>query len=150
KACMSRVAAECGTAPAPKSSAPAAPALPALDPAVKSACAVLWADPDPTTGAPGSEKKPSVVGDVPPATACGGGVANPGAVAGTDKDCTPAAKKPDPNFYRNVANGMAFGMFGLILGSFFGGPLVMLAGAAILGGGAFALSRHLNKPKDGK
>jgi hypothetical protein len=33
------------------------------------------------------------------------------------------------------------------VGSLFGGPLVMIAAAAIIGGGAFALSKHLNKPK---
>jgi hypothetical protein len=80
----------------------------------------------------------------------GGGpkdVPTPGSKPGSDKDDSPKEKKPDPNFYRNVANGMGFGIFGLIVGSLFGGPLVMIAAAAIIGGGAFALSKHLNKPK---
>jgi hypothetical protein len=83
----------------------------------------------------------------------GGGpkdVPTPAGQPGTDKDNTPKEKKPDPNFYRNVANGMAFGLFGMILGSFFGGPLVMLAAAAVIGGAAYATSKHINKPKDDK
>ncbi|MFI5344940.1 MAG: hypothetical protein ACHQ51_01060 [Elusimicrobiota bacterium] len=146
KDCISRVAAECDPSAAKKSNAPAASLPPITDPAVKAACASLNAQPD-DTPPPDSGKKPAVVGDVPAASCGGKTTANPGSTAGTDKECGAADKKPDPNLYRNIANGMAFGMFGLILGSFFGGPLVMLAGAAIIGGAAYAASKYLNTPK---
>ena len=59
-------------------------------------------------------------------------------------------KKGDPNFYTNLANGMAVGIAGLILGSFFGGPLIMAAVAIVAGVGAFLLSSSINRPKDDK
>jgi hypothetical protein len=68
-----------------------------------------------------------------------------GEVPGLNKSTQPKEEKADPAFYKNLANGTAAGMFGLLLGSFFGGPLVMFAAAAALGGGAYFLSEKLNK-----
>lgn len=58
--------------------------------------------------------------------------------------------KPDGNFQTNLANGIGFGAAGLVLGSFFGGPLVMAAVALTIGLAAFYASKTINTPKDDK
>jgi hypothetical protein len=76
----------------------------------------------------------------------------PSASTGTDTN-KPAQKgrEEDKGFYNNMTNGMAAGMFGIVLGSFFGGPLVIAAFALAAGVGAYYLSKHVTKPekKDG-
>lgn len=164
--CIARVTAECGDTPAAPASTPAGPSgpPPLTDAFVKGACAAInnnngtMPDPGNNAGSGGTPAK----GDIPsPCSstkggsakkdAPAGGAVNPSGQAGTDKDtdCSTAEKKPDPAFWKNMSVGMSFGVFGLIVGSFFGGPLAMVAAAAVLGGGAFALSHHFNpKPKD--
>ncbi len=70
--------------------------------------------------------------------------ANPG----DDKDPCPKGDdpKPDTNFYTNMGNGIAAGIGGLLLASFFGGPLLMLAAAVVCGVGAYYLSKSIDDP----
>jgi len=161
EACLRRAETECGDgAVASGASAPASSLPPIANPDVKAACAGLNAN---AGGNTDPARKPAVAAAVP--NPCGGDAAktetkksaakpdaaSPGAKSGSDTDTCPKKDEPDPAFYKNLANGMAFGVFGLVLGSFFGGPLVMAAVALAFGGGAFALSSHLNpKPKKDK
>jgi hypothetical protein len=136
---LQTIAGALGATPAPASAqtkqtqaqAPASIFPPGTDPKVKEACVALNANTGPQNG-PGPT--PNVGGSVPqPAT--------------TDTEAGDAKKGLDPKFFKNLGAGMAFGVFGLVLGSFFGGPLVMAAAALVIGGGAFALSKFLNTPK---
>ncbi len=54
--------------------------------------------------------------------------------------------KSDPNFLPNLTNAIPFGLGGLLLGSFFGGPLLMLAVGLVAGVGAYYLSKSINAP----
>jgi hypothetical protein len=117
---------------APKTPAAAAPAS-ALTPEIQKACQEFLAGMTPPNPVTGDYKAP------PPPTGPGSGMENP--------DPNPA-KKADPNFLTNVANGALFAIAGLILGSLLGGPLVMFAVAAAAGIGAYALGAYINKPKD--
>ena len=62
----------------------------------------------------------------------------------------PPEEKKDKHFYGNLANGMSFGIAGLVLGAFFGGPLVMAAFAIAAGVGAYYMSKHINSPEEDK
>lgn len=60
------------------------------------------------------------------------------------------AKKTDWDaFANNMTAGVAGGLFGLLLGSFFG-PIGMAVGAAAFGAGAYALNAYANKKDDDK
>lgn len=162
EACVRRATAECGDSAVASgaTSAPASSLPPITDPKVKEACVILN---DNSGGSSDPSRKPSVTTAVP--DPCGGDAAKdggaakadkpgdkpgtaPGNQSGSDKDTCPKKDPGNPAFFKNLANATAFGVFGLILGSFFGGPLVMAAAALLIGGGAYALSSHLNpKPK---
>ena len=152
EACMKQVNAECGDAVPGATSQPPAEntGLKITNPSIKDACDQLLRNAKPSSSGP-SDLHPTVTVASPTGKEdCGAkpkAGSDPSAKAGSDKDTSCKEKKPDPQFYRNVTTGMAFGMFGLILGSFFGGPLMMAAAAAVIGGGAFMLSKHLNAPK---
>ena len=66
-----------------------------------------------------------------------------------DKEgCSDGKDKTDlTQFYGNLTNGMGFGVFGLVLGSFFGGPLVIAAFALAAGVGAYYMSKKINAPE---
>lgn len=59
-------------------------------------------------------------------------------------------KKADANFYTNLGNGVALGIGGLLLASFFGGPVLMLAVAVAAGVGGYYVSKSITEPKDDK
>lgn len=82
----------------------------------------------------------------------GGVVPSPGSSApGDDKEKKKDDdKKPDANFYSNLGNGVAMGIFGLLVASFFGGPLLMLGAAVVLGVGGYYASKHIQAPPDDK
>jgi hypothetical protein len=66
-----------------------------------------------------------------------------------DKAGKPCAKddpKPDTNFWQNVSNGMGFGLAGLLLASFFGGPALILAVGLAAGVGGYFFSKSINNP----
>jgi len=57
---------------------------------------------------------------------------------------------PDPNFYTNLGNGLSFGVGGLLLASFFGGPALMLAVGLAAGVGGYYWSKSITEPKKDK
>lgn len=130
-----------------KSDAPVTAPADERDPYIKSRCAALLnnAGAGPT---PEDHKKTDATVDSP--LPCGAkkaaAGADPSAKAGTDSEKACEEDKPfdSGSFYKNLANGAAFGLFGLVLGSFFGGPLLMLGVAAAAGLGGFMISKHLN------
>ena len=73
-------------------------------------------------------------------------ISTPGPPApGSDADDGDKKKdEGDKHLVKNIGNAVTFGIGGLILGSFFGGPLVMIAVAAVAAIGAYALSKKLN------
>jgi hypothetical protein len=96
-------------------------------------------------GAGGKGKPAAKPGDKP---------VDPSTVAGKDEDPCPKkdGDKPDANFYSNLGNGVGIGIFGLLVASFFGGPLLMLAVGVAAGVGAYYASKAIQAPppKDDK
>lgn len=106
----------------------------------KSACECLIADCTTTAGGNGGDHgRGSKIDKMDPASA-----------PGSDKDTDAKKKDKDKNFQRNMAAGMASAMFGIVLGSFFGGPLLFLGAGALLGLGGYFMSRHFNPPTNKK
>ena len=117
-------------ASAPKQTPPPAPASGGPTDAIRSACAAFSLN----NGGGGDSQKPTI--------GAGKDVPLPGE--------KPEDKKEDKQFYGNLANGMAFGIAGMILGTFFGGPAVIAAFAVVIGVGAYVLSKVVTAPKDDK
>lgn len=116
-------------------------------------CATLLAhanDPLPTIGGSSSAagSRPSAIDSSPCQTdATKVGSSGPG------KDVNPCPdkdKKDDPNLYTNIGNGLSFGLGGLILASFFGGPALMLAVAVAAGIGGYYFAKAADEPKKKK
>lgn len=78
---------------------------------------------------------------------------DPTTTAGSDVDPCPGGddgKKSDPHFYDNLGNGIAFGIGGMLLGSFFGGPLMILAVGLAAGVGGYYFAKANDEPKKKK
>jgi hypothetical protein len=130
-----------------------------LSPKMQTQCAkVLGPQEPPATVGTGRTGSATVV---PSPSSCPGGKADakadPKAAAksgasgpGKDVDTCPKTdddKGPDPNFYTNLGNGISFGIGGLLLASFLGGPLLMLAVAVAAGAGGYYFSKSNTEPK---
>jgi hypothetical protein len=70
--------------------------------------------------------------------------------ASSDEDPCHHDKADLTQFYGDVSNGVALGMVGLVVGSFFGGPLVFAAFALAAGVSGYYLSKSINKKDDKK
>jgi hypothetical protein len=117
------------------------------DPDVKKACFNINAGAQET--APGGSKGDAIA---TPPSPCAKGAKPSSAGSGKDVECggQKAPPEPDKNFYGNLSNGMGIGLFGLLIGSLFGGPLIMAAVAITAGVGAYYLSKSINNPPDKK
>ena len=83
---------------------------------------------------------------------CGKTAGKHAKAAGSDAaPCETKPDKPDMSaFYGDLSNGVALGLAGMVLGSFFGGPLVFAAFALAAGVGGYYLSKSINKKDDSK
>ena len=116
-------------------------------------CAKFLADasgPTPPISSGGLTKTPSGI-DTSPCPGSKVKAGDPGAPASSDTN--PCPKKPekapsDPNFLSNVGNGMMMGLSAMLLGSFFGGPLLMLAVGIAAGIGGYFVSKKITAPDD--
>ena len=153
--CMAKVNACKAPANAPASTPAPAPSNGTPTDAIRAACVAFNAgaappDPRPNIGTgdvTGSGIDKSPCPGAKPATA-----GAPGDHSGKDVDPCPkdGDKGPDPNFYTNLGNGVAFGIGGLLLASFFGGPLLMIGVAVAAGVGGYFFSKSNTEPKKGK
>ena len=69
---------------------------------------------------------------------------------GDAEGCKDKEKTDLTQFYGDLSNGISFGLAGLVIGSFFGGPLVFAAFALVAGVGAYYLSKKINTKDDKK
>jgi hypothetical protein len=112
-----------------------APAAPDLDPKLREACAIAMATP------PGDSADNGQNGSG------GGDVSTTIPTPGADVSTTPPDNSGDPHFWTHLKVGMNGALVGMFLASFFGGPLLMAVGAAVLGGVFYGLSHHFYHKK---
>ncbi|HEX4048492.1 MAG TPA: hypothetical protein VH309_11685, partial [Elusimicrobiota bacterium] len=119
-------------------------------------CATLLAndnqaDPDHKIGTGGSS---AIDGNPCPGSSAKGATDGTTGAAAPGKDADPCKKpddkKPDPNFYTNLGNGLSFGIGGLLLASFIGGPLLMLAVGVAAGVAGYYVSKNITEPPKDK
>ncbi|MFI5349956.1 MAG: hypothetical protein ACHQ2Z_10460 [Elusimicrobiota bacterium] len=72
------------------------------------------------------------------------------AAPGDADGCKDKEKTDLTQFYGDLSNGISFGLAGLVIGSFFGGPMVFAAFALVAGVSAYYLSKKINTKDDKK
>jgi hypothetical protein len=161
--CLGTIHPECKASP---NAAVTRPPLANLDPKISAWCANRTS---PTSTGTNGGGTGSATAAVPSPTSsssdCGGKKGKDAAGASTDKkdptttagsDTNPCPKagdddkKTDANFYNNVGTGLSFGIGGMLLGSFFGGPALILAVGLACGIGGYFFARANDEPHKDK